>query len=107
MSQLFQYFHFTCVCFFFKSFHRNFLFSKNCFVNIDNAKFVEIQKNTTVNIAGRDVTFFAMTHSAGDNVGISINTSKGNIVYSSDFIFDFNAGRTYACDLALLNIDDI
>ena len=77
--------------------------AKNSYVNIDHVTFNEIEKNSKIQIAGRDVTFFAMTHSAGDNVGIAINTSKGNIVYSSDFIFDFSASKTYACNINLLS----
>ena len=77
--------------------------ARSSFVNIDNATFVEIEKNSKVNISGHNITFFSMTHSAGDNVGIAIKTSKGNIVYSSDFIFDFSASKTYACDIGLLN----
>ena len=77
--------------------------AKNNFVNIDDAKFVEVEKDSKVNIAGYDVTLFSMTHSAGDNVGIALKTEYGNIVYSSDFIFDFSASKNYSCNLGLLS----
>ena len=77
--------------------------AKNNFVNIDDCKFIEVEKDSSINISGYDVTFFSMTHSAGDNVGIALKTKYGNIVYSSDFIFDFSASKNYACNLGMLN----
>ena len=67
--------------------------AKNSFIDLNGYEMNEVEKNSTINVCGHDVTFFAMTHSAADNVGVSIKTSKGNIVYSSDFIFDFSALR--------------
>ena len=76
--------------------------ARNCYINLDDYEFVEVKRNTTMNVGGRDVTFFSMTHSASDNVGVAIKTSDGNIVYSSDFIFDFSAGESYRCDMSTL-----
>lgn len=76
--------------------------AKNSYVNIDNCEFIEVEKDSKINISGYDVTLFSMTHSAGDNVGIAIKTEHGNIVYSSDFIFDFGATKNYTCNLKLL-----
>lgn len=77
--------------------------AKQNFVDISKAKFIEFSKDTSIKIAGRKVTLFSMTHSAGDNVGIAIHTENGNIVYSSDFIFDFSASKNYACNMSVLN----
>ena len=76
--------------------------AKNCYVDSKDFTFVEIEKDSTVNVCGYDVTFFSMTHSATDNVGIAFKTSHGNIVYSSDFIFDFSATSNYSCNINLL-----
>jgi len=76
--------------------------AKNCYVDSKDFTFVEIEKDSTVNVCGYDVTFFSMTHSASDNVGIAFKTSHGNIVYSSDFIFDFSATSNYSCNINLL-----
>lgn len=75
---------------------------KTSYMNVDDFKFIEIEKNTRVDIDGRNVTFFSMTHSAGDNVGVAISTKNGNVVYSSDFIFDFSAPENYRCNVDLL-----
>lgn len=75
---------------------------KNSYMNVDDFKFIEVEKNTRIEIAGRNVTFFSMTHSAGDNVGVAINTKNGNVVYSSDFIFDFSAPENFRCNIDLL-----
>ena len=77
--------------------------ARNNFVNIDDCEFIEVEKDSKINVAGYDVTLFSMTHSAGDNVGIALKTQYGNIVYSSDFIFDFSATKNYACNLNMLN----
>ncbi len=76
--------------------------AKNAYINLDGYKFIEVEKDSRVNIAGYEVTLFSMTHSAGDNVGIAIKTNYGNIVYSSDFIFDFSASKSFECNLNLL-----
>lgn len=55
---------------------------------ITNAKLHEIRSNSEVLFDKAKVTFFRTIHSIPDSVGISIHTSQGAIVYTSDFKFD-------------------
>ena len=41
-------------------------------------------------IAGRNFHFFQTSHNAAYSFGVAIETSKGNIVYTSDFIIDYS-----------------
>lgn len=42
-------------------------------------------------IRGRKVHFFQTAHNASYSFGVAIETTKGNIVYTGDYIIDFNA----------------
>ena len=42
-------------------------------------------------IKGRTVHFFQTAHNASYSFGVAIETTKGNIVYTGDYIIDFNA----------------
>jgi ribonuclease J len=53
-----------------------------------NAKLYEIRSDSEVLFDKAKVTFFRTIHSIPDSVGISIHTSQGAIVYTSDFKFD-------------------
>ncbi|EZP78095.1 beta-lactamase [Parageobacillus genomosp. 1] len=53
-----------------------------------NAKLHEIRSDSEVLFDKAKVTFFRTIHSIPDSVGISIHTSQGAIVYTSDFKFD-------------------
>ncbi|MBA2876547.1 ribonuclease J [Thermaerobacillus caldiproteolyticus] len=53
-----------------------------------SAPFVEIRSDSEVVFEKAKVTFFRTIHSIPDSVGISIHTSQGAIVYTSDFKFD-------------------
>jgi ribonuclease J len=55
---------------------------------ITNAKLHEIRSDSEVLFDKAKVTFFRTIHSIPDSVGISIHTSQGAIVYTSDFKFD-------------------
>ena len=54
-------------------------------------KFEIVQPSESKIIKGRTVHFFQTSHNASYSFGVAINTSKGNIVYTGDFIIDFNA----------------
>lgn len=54
-------------------------------------------------IKGRKVHFFQTSHNASYSFGVAIETSKGNIVYTGDFIIDFTAKeKGYYFDLKYL-----
>jgi len=55
---------------------------------ITNAKLIEIRSDSEIFFDKAKVTFFRTIHSIPDSVGISIHTSQGAIVYTSDFKFD-------------------
>jgi ribonuclease J len=55
---------------------------------ITDAKLHEIRSDSEVLFDKAKVTFFRTIHSIPDSVGISIHTSQGAIVYTSDFKFD-------------------
>ena len=62
-----------------------------------------IPPTTTLEIAGRVFHFFQTSHNAAYSFGVSIETSKGNIVYASDFIVDYSVKNpAYIFDLKAL-----
>ncbi|WP_096435353.1 ribonuclease J [Alteribacter populi] len=48
----------------------------------------EINENSKIRVGRTPLTFFHVTHSIPDAVGICIHTSQGPIVYTGDFKFD-------------------
>ena len=62
-----------------------------------------IPPTTTLTIAGRTFHFFQTSHNAAYSFGVAIETSKGNIVYTSDFIVDYSVKNpAYIFDLKAL-----
>ena len=56
-------------------------------------------------IAGRKFHFFQTSHNAAYSFGVAIETSKGNIVYTSDFIVDYSVKNpAYIFDLKALSV---
>jgi ribonuclease J len=55
----------------------------------------EIQSDTILKFGDVTVSFFKTNHSIPDSVGVSIHTSEGAIVYTSDFKFDQAATTLY------------
>ena len=53
-------------------------------------------------VGGRDVVFFQTVHSVPKSFGVGISTSEGYIVYSSDFVIDYNSSNSYKTDLNAL-----
>ena len=58
--------------------------------NIKNASIFKIKRNGAFKIGSRKIISFGLTHSIPDTFGVAIDTSKGYIVHSSEFIIDFN-----------------
>ena len=62
-----------------------------------------IPPTTTLEISGRVFHFFQTSHNAAYSFGVAIETSKGNIVYTSDFIVDYSVKNpAYIFDLKAL-----
>lgn len=57
---------------------------------------------STVVIAGHTFNFFQTVHSVMDSCGFSLVTPYGNIVYSGDFIIEYNTSKNYKHDLNAL-----
>ena len=60
-----------------------------------NAKFIEVNSDTVVELDSVNVSFFKTNHSIPDSVGVCIHTSEGIIVYTGDFKFDQAATKLY------------
>lgn len=65
-------------------------------------KFFEVTNSSRMNFQSTHVTFFHVTHSIPDTLGIVFHTSEGAIVYTSEFKFDQSASGKYAPDLGKL-----
>lgn len=62
-----------------------------------------IGRSEDFEVAGRKVKTFGMTNSVPDNFGVAINTDYGYIVYTSEFIIDYDISlSSYATDIARL-----
>lgn len=57
---------------------------------------------TTIDFNDVTVSFFQTTHTIPETLGVVIETSDGNIVYTGDFKFDQTATQGYQTDLARL-----
>ncbi len=62
-------------------------------------RFVSVVPSSTVTIAGHVFQFFQTTHSMPNSFGFSLKTSAGNIVYTSDFISDYNHSGNFSFDM--------
>lgn len=64
--------------------------------------FHSVNEGTEIDFAEATVSFFKVTHSIPDALGIVIHTKEGNIVYTGDFKFDQSAQPLYQTDYAHL-----
>ena len=76
-------------------------------LEVEEVKYVRIhrvERNSTLKISGVEIRTFAMTHSFPDNFGVAILTPQGAIVYTGEFIVDYNMlDASFACDIAALS----
>ena len=56
-----------------------------------NFQYDIVRPSQAKTIKGRTVHFFQTAHNASYSFGVAIETSRGNIVYTGDYIIDFNA----------------
>ncbi len=77
-------------------------------VKIPKFDFHIVEPSSSVEIAGHVFHFFQTTHNAPKSFGVAIETSEGNVVYTSDFIVDYSVeSEEFKFDLkALSNIAD-
>ena len=67
--------------------------------------FKVIPPTSSLEIAGRTLHFFQTSHNAAFAFGVAIETTKGNIVYTSDFIVDYSVKiPAYIFNLKALSI---
>lgn len=68
--------------------------------NVRNANIRVIDRTSILHIDGIEVRTFAMTHAVPDAFGVAIASSQGYIVYSGEYVFDYNLHTPeYICDL--------
>ena len=56
-------------------------------------------RDASLTIGDVPIEFFPVTHSIPGAIGVAFWTSKGYIVYASEFIIDFGAPEGFRCDL--------
>lgn len=68
-------------------------------------EFEVVPPSSSQKIAGRNVHFFQTSHNAAYSFGVAIETTKGNIVFTSDFIVDYSVKTpAYIFDMKALSI---
>ena len=80
---------------------RNFL--RHVGVSETQFEFHEVTPSCTFKVAGREISFFQTSHNIALSSGIAINTSYGNIVFTSDYVVENNATQNYLGDMASLS----
>ena len=68
--------------------------------DIKDAQIHRIKRNGTFMIGQRRIKTFGITHSIMDAFGVAIHTEAGYIVYTGEFIIDFDVkNESFACDI--------
>ena len=67
---------------------------------IRDVKIHKIKRTSRQNVGGVTVRTFPMTHAYPDNFGVAIESSQGYIVYTGEFIIDYDVlEEEYMCDM--------
>ena len=66
-------------------------------------KFYYVKENNKYEFSNANVTFFKTTYSMPDSLGICIETSQGNIVYTGEFKFDQSVSKEYKSDIVKIS----
>lgn len=67
---------------------------------IRDVKVHKLKRTSRQTIGGVQVRTFGMTHAMPDNFGIAIGTDQGYVVYTGEFIIDYDMlSKEYLCDL--------
>ena len=72
-------------------------------VEMGNIDFRYVEGNSEIYINGSKVYFFSTTHSVADSFGVAIDTDQGLVVYTGDYIFDFNAQDKFTFDISFMS----
>lgn len=66
-------------------------------------KFYYVKENNKYEFNNANVTFFKTTYSMPDSLGICIETSQGNIIYTGEFKFDQSVSKEYKSDIVKIS----
>ena len=66
-------------------------------------KFYYVKENNKYDFNNASITFFKTTYSMPDSLGICIETSQGNIVYTGEFKFDQYVSKEYKSDIVKIS----
>ena len=66
-------------------------------------KFYYVKENNKYEFNNANITFFKTTYSMPDSLGICIETSQGNIVYTGEFKFDQSVSKEYKSDIVKIS----
>ena len=66
-------------------------------------KFYYVKENNKYDFNNASITFFKTTYSMPDSLGICIETSQGNIVYTGEFKFDQSVSKEYKSDIVKIS----
>lgn len=78
----------------------NFLYDYLKEEGVKKFKIKKLHRTSKQMIGGVEVRTFAMTHAMPDNFGIAIKSSQGYIVYTGEYIIDYDMiQQGYQCDL--------
>lgn len=66
--------------------------------DLNRFNFVLIEPSSEIKIAGHQFSFFSTTHSISESFGFVLRTALGNIVYTGDFIADYNGVKNFNFD---------
>ncbi|WP_187118833.1 ribonuclease J [Bacillus marasmi] len=64
-----------------------------------DTKLIQIDSNAKLNLGQIDVSFFKVSHSIPDCLGIVFHTPEGNVVHTGDFKFDFTPENNQYSDI--------
>ena len=64
---------------------------------------VKVNLPSELKIDGRKFTFFRTCTNSPDTFGLAINTDKGNIIFSGNFIVEYSINPNFALDLTTLS----
>ena len=71
---------------------------------IKNKRVKVIKRNETINVAGHNIKTFPVMQSIADGVGFAFETDYGYIVYTSEFIFDYDIlNKSFSMDVNALS----
>lgn len=62
-------------------------------------RFVEIKNNDRIQIGSHEFQFFQTAHMIAGSIGFSLHTEQGEVVYSGEFIVEYNNHPKYKLDI--------